>query len=107
MFDKKTANKTREVLAKETAAKILESEIEDAQKSEKKHFRNALVWTITAITTTLCTFVFKDYEPSWLPHGFWIGLKEFWSGWIGFAIFFTIVWLWSKIKTKKLLKRLQ
>lgn len=35
MFDKQTANKTREVLAKERAAKILESEIEDAQKSEK------------------------------------------------------------------------
>ena len=35
MFYKKTENKTSEVLAKERAEKILESEIEDAQKSEK------------------------------------------------------------------------
>jgi hypothetical protein len=105
MIEKPYEPKTREVLAKETAAKILESDIEDAQKSEKKHFRNALVWSITAIITTVCTFVLSDYEPSWLPNSFWIGMKEFWSGWIGFAIFFNIIWLWSKIRTKRLLKK--
>lgn len=80
--------------------------IKEYQESIKSNFNNFLIYFSIGVFLSLCYFVFVDYEPSWLPHGLWIGLKSAWFIMLvnSIALFIPSL-IWSKIKLRKLLKK--